>query len=409
MIHNPRFLASGGFPAGSLRGRDAAPARLSVVTRTFSGMETAKPGDLAQTRRAWSADTEILSLRGWLGLDKLRQDDRVATRTGDGRFEWQCPTWVARAPYSGEMVRFHSRTADMLTTVGHPVLHRVRQRKWVNGKLTELPGQERVTSAGDLVGNDHISLIATSIWLSDDAPEKITFLPTPVRADGRRNVGKPPLQFSVSAADFVAFMGMYIAEGYLGPSQAGEYPIYICQSHRGNGFPQYQELLNRILGRPVPWRSPSGGSWCFRNKALYEYLVTCGKYAYGKRIPREVLDLPSELLEVFWHYYWLGDGSLMHSAGRKDIEVNQTTSQTIADGFQEILQKLGGWSIIHRVPRSEKRYGERPLYRVVRRAGDVVFARAERLGYQGMIGAVSVANTGVYVRRNGHPVWAGSS
>ncbi len=103
----------------------------------------------------------------------------------------------------------------------------------------------------------------------------------------------------------------------------------------------------------------------------------------------------------------------MRSAGRKDLEVIQSTSKATADAFQEVLQKLGAWSPIHRVSKcypSNLGATRRTVYRVIRRAGYVAFAtKVTAVPYEGMIGCVRVPNDMVYVRRTDHPVWAGSA
>jgi len=367
----------------------------------------------------FSADTEILTrTQGWVRFDQITAFDEVATRTPDGEFRWEHPERVIWQPYAGDMVWFHSRTADMLAAPAQRILYRKRERVYVAGKLRESVPTERAGAAADFPGS-RVALIATSCWEPRVSVDRITLAPKPVRSDGKRNVGKPPLKFAASTSDFAAFMGMYLSEGYLGSSnRPGEYPINISQSPKGKGFGPYQERLDHMLGRPVPWLRPGSGVFRFANKALYEFLKTCGGYAWTKRIPCEVLELGPEDLETFWHFAWLGDGSMMSSAGRKDIEVMQTTSKDMADSFQEILQKLGTWSKIHRVAPSalNGNVDGRPikarhtLFRLVRRAGDVAFATyVERVPYCGQIGCVSVSAPAVYVRRNDHPVWAGSA
>jgi hypothetical protein len=297
------------------------------------------------------------------------------------------------------------------------MLYLERKRDCRGGKRIELPKVEYVSRADTFIGAPK-SLVATSRWESTDTRREIALRSKPVRSDGKRNVGNAPLDFVASTSDFAAFMGMYLSEGSLGVgSSPGNYPISIWQTQQGKGIDIYRERLEAMLGRKVAWYHTKG-VFRFFNKALYEYLKTLGGYAWTKRIPAEVLELGTEDLETFWHYYWLGDGSMMSSEGRRDIEVQQTTSKAIADSFQEILQKLGGWSKVHTVSRAE-RHGSvcgvpvkarHTLYRVVRRAGTVAFpTHVERVPYRGLIGCASVPAGSVYVRRNDHPVWAGSA
>jgi hypothetical protein len=364
----------------------------------------------ATTPRGFSADTEILTRSGWVTFDRLTYLDEVATRSPDGEFLWEHPERITWERHDGEMIWFHSRTANLVTAPETPVLHMFRPRATADGKRFALPAAERTRPAGSLL-SAYVPLVATSTWSPARAKSEFTLKPKPVRTDGKRNVGKPPLSFAAGAADFAAFMGMWLAEGNLNSSGNGAYRIQISQSYMGRGYREFQDLLDRLCGRPVPWHKQ--GSWTFRNKGLFEYLKACGGYAWTKFIPREILGLPCEHLEQFWHYYWLGDGTTMVSPGREPVEVISTTSKVMAGQFQEILQKLGGWALMQVIDFSKypSKLGKTThlTYRLVRRAGANAFATSiERIPYSGMIGNAESGTGPVYVRRGGRPVWAGS-
>jgi hypothetical protein len=365
----------------------------------------------ATAPRGFSADTEILTRHGWVTFDRLTYFDEVATRSPEGEFLWQYPERIAWERYRGEMIWFRSRTANLLVAPETPVLHMFRPRATTEGRRFALPAVERTRPAGSLL-RAYVPLVATSTWNPARAKSEFTFKPKPVRPDGKRNVGKPPLSFAASAADFAAFMGMYLAEGCLNGS-GQQYVIDIYQSYMGRGYQEFQALLNRILGRHVPWL-PSSRNWHFGNKALFEFLKTCGGYAWTKAIPPQVLDLPREHLEQFWHYYWLGDGTTMNGHDdRKPLEVISTTSRVMAGQFQEILQKLGGWALIQVIDTGKypSKLGKTThlTYRLVRRAGVNAYATdIERISHGGMIGNAETGIGPVYVRRGGRPVWAGS-
>ena len=351
----------------------------------------------------FAADTEILTRRGWLTFDQLTYFDEIAARSPEGQFEWQCPEIITWQPYEGDMVRLHSRTADMLVAPQSPLLYLKRNRPRINGKPVDLPPIETRCAAGDMVGQ-RLSLVATSRWEPPGPQRAIALVPTRVRTSGR-----PALEFTASATDFAAFMGMYLAEGNLGPSKGGNYAIWIWQKYGGRGFAEFQDLLNRLTGRELP--HVTKGGWHFSNKALYEYLKTCGGYAHTKRIPREVLDLPAEALEEFWRFYCLGDGTVMKNPGRKPVDVVSTTSEGMAGDLQEVLQKLGGWSLIQCIDFSKypSKLGAttRLTYRLIRRAGDVAFASAiDRIPYSGMLGSARAGVAAIYVRRGNRPVWS---
>jgi hypothetical protein len=71
-----------------------------------------------------SADTEILTRNGWVRVGQLTYLHEIATRTADGRFEWQHPERVNVQRYDGLMVAFSNKSLDLLLAPGHPVLIR---------------------------------------------------------------------------------------------------------------------------------------------------------------------------------------------------------------------------------------------------------------------------------------------
>lgn len=76
------------------------------------------------------------------------------------------------------------------------------------------------------------------------------------------------------------------------------------------------------------------GKYHVCNNKLYKYLEKFGKYAHGKRIPREALCLPREKAEYFFNGYMSGDG-------RSDREEATSTSAALILGMCIIAQRLG--------------------------------------------------------------------
>lgn len=362
----------------------------------------------------YSADTEILTRRrSWVTIDQLTYFDEVATRTPDGMFTWEHPASITWRRYRGDMIAFQSRTTALLAAPGTPVPHARRMRAMINGKNTERPPEMHVRPAAGLVAYP-VPLLATSTWAPEGAAGRITLEASRAYSYGGR-LAKKPRDFAASASDFAALMGMYLAEGNTSTGRDSEHGIWIWQNYMGRGYAEYQELLNSILGRPVPWhRNKDGGGWHFANKGLWEYLKGCGAYAWAKTIPREVLDLSPEHLERFWRYYWLGDGTTMNTgSSRKPLDVVSTSSPAMAGHLQEILQKLGGWALIQVIDHGKypgrKGKTSHLTHRLVRRSGTVAFAtKIEAVPYRGMIGNVETGTGPVYVRRNYRPVWAGA-
>ena len=365
------------------------------------------------TRAGFSADTEVLTRAGWKPVTQATEDDEIATRSPEGVFLWREPERAWMAPADGDLVHLSSRNTNLLVTPQTPVLYLHRLRRGGPDGSDAYP--ERAIPAAMAVGK-RLSLVGTSRWLPEGAPTSIFMKAERGTTYGGRgaNYGH---DFSASSADFAAFMGMYLAEGTLSAVHAPGHYVTIWQTTQGKGFAEYQDLLNRILGRELPWMA-SKGSWSFSHKALCAYLRLCGGYAWTKAVPSEVLDLPAADLERFWRFYWLGDGTPMVWEGRKPLEVISTTSPVMAGQIQEVLQKLGGWSMIQVVdftkylPKSGiGAKTARTVYRLVRRASPVAFTSTIcPLPWGGAdVGYLDAGDSAIYVRRNFRPVWAGGS
>jgi LAGLIDADG-like domain len=356
----------------------------------------------------YSADTEILTRsRGWVTFNQLTYLDEVATRSPEGRFEWQHPEQISWAHYDGEMVWLHSRTLDLLVLPQHKILHMDRVRYMRGGVTRSYPSVEKVSVAADL--RWQTSLVATSRWEPPSPEPEVTLIAARAQSYGGR-LARPGNNFTASTADFAAYMGMYLAEGNLNHYGHG-YAISIWQKTGGKGYREFDDLLTRIWGRALP--RTAKGAWVTQNKALFTYLKACGGYAWTKRIPADILDLPAPCLEEFWRHYVLGDGTVMNSGGnRKPLDSVSTTSPEMAGQLQEVLQKLGGWGLLQRIDYSKypSQLGvtRHLAYRLNRRAGTVACAmKFDRVPCKGKVGDVQVDGRPVYVRRNYRPVWAG--
>jgi replicative DNA helicase Mcm len=325
----------------------------------------------------------------------------VATRTPEGRFQWAHPERLTWERYDGEMVWFHGRATDLLVT---PAL----QMPWMpdarNHPRIATAAEIRCQSAKRTRARAAGCTLATSAW---DAPEieDVTF-------PGVRHskMGPKPRDVCMTGDQFAAFMGMYIAEGnatYGNGSGSrgggGSWLVEISQTPDGKGYDEYREVIADIFGRE-PGKCNYGNTWVMHSRAMYDYLRPLGK-AKVKWIPRDVLDLSRRQLEIFWRYYFLGDGS--YATGGQ--EVVATASKRMAGELQEIVQKLG-WSAAVRweITRPNALVKTANLvYKLgIRKTLCPAFSM-DSVPYAGMVGHAAVPDGIVYVRRDGKPAWCG--
>lgn len=352
--------------------------------------------------QGYSADTEVLTRRGWLTFDQVSMDDEIATRSPEKRFEWQRARTVTWAPYSGSMIGLHSRSLDILVTPHLQVLWcpdgAAFNRERV-GEAWRFTGRAERTPRKRAIGR----IPMVSEWDAPDVDEKV------FAGIKRAAHGPKPLTIRMTGDQFAAFMGMYAAEGCVVKAE-NSWGVDICQMAAGKGYEEYRALLTEIVGQE-PGRA--GEQWRLYSRALYEYFAPFGK-ALDKWLPREVLDMSRRQLEIFWRYYFLGDGTYEKHVHKRtpDAQVVATASPQMAGQLQEVAQKIG-------YPCSVRKYKSR-ANALVRTEGTIyklrvrttiypAFQVVAEAPYAGMVGCVRVANGIIYVRRDGKPAWCGAS
>ena len=215
-------------------------------------------------------------------------------------------------------------------------------------------------------------------------------------------------EFRVPIEAFSAFLGIYLAEGWV---RADRDDIIVSQSAGSRHLGEIHQIL---AATKLKWNYDArNGKFTVSNKPLAAWLrKNCGHRAWGKRIPQEFKDLPPRLLEPLLDGAMLGDGHWGPEGQRRYT----TTSEQLADDVQEILQKLGcdAWVRRETTKKYAGQFGKSPARRqvfVVReRLGDYHWLpKPKRTEYHGIVYCLSVPKGIVYVRRNGKAAWCGDS
>lgn len=270
-------------------------------------------------------DAIILTNNGWKKYDQLDiSTDLVMSYTQTHRMVWQPITDIVIYPIDEELIEMKHRSIHVLVTKDHhfEVLSRVmHKRKVVDYKLD----RKKVTS---LVANDLLPRVGT--WEEQHIENFI--LPSIKRT---KYCPKNFTEITIVMDDWLAFLGIYLAEGYCTYTK-GNYIIGIAQ----------QKPITRILIRNLLQRLPfkfrqTDRQFIIYNKQLYTYLHPLGN-CYTKFIPKEYKNLSADQCNILLDWMLIGDGTVYQHGGNRNTEIRYyTSSPTLRDDFEELALKCG--------------------------------------------------------------------
>jgi hypothetical protein len=422
----------------------------------------------------FSADTEILTRsQGWVTLDQVQYLHEVATRSPAGQFEWQSVQRVIRQPYGGDLITFENKSIRLAVAPGQRLLVRRLFEKgdarteshnwhirdalhfafhphakyevpvisWWQGKIPpeyfELPGRpsarrlpaheratkwlaKRLTDPWTPAGQVIDEAFALEIYEKPLSTARRNLgvtvrrakvgmgwemsAPTRTWAPAEHYSHMPCRGFRMPMKDFCAFLGLFLAEGWV---VRGRTDIMVSQSPKSPDLPEIRKIL-ATTGLPFRYE-PEGRRFTAHHTVLSDWLgANTGHRAWNKYIPSEFMEYAPEFLEALLYGAVLGDGGHAPLGQRKYY----STSQRLADGVQEILQKLGRDSWVRtKLPVGSSalvpdRGNRHPMHAAFERLRDVHrLPRPALRAYNSYTYAVVVPNNIIYVRRDGRPAW----
>jgi hypothetical protein len=343
-----------------------------------------------------SEDTEILTVRGWVGWETINMSDEVATLNPETHaLEYQRPESLYVNDYAGDMVHIESRTVDHLVTPDHDL--------WVRPYND---GEWRKVRARDVAeGYERRQYWQMMMGGCEWEGEEIDTVIIPHKPwSGANDLGE------IDADEFLKFLGWYISEG--NTSVRGR--ICITQSDKTrNGRESIEEIVNCMEGIGL----------CVRNRCAYGERAkhirriescsadlvrwldcNCGKGARQKRVPRFIMSLSKRQIGIFLDALFAGDGT--KKKGIRWYQYNSASSQ-LRDDVQELMLKVGVAATVHKAIEYGLQW--KGSVGVLQQFMPTINKRPELVEYSGKIWCVTVPNGLIYARRNGKPVWTGNS
>jgi len=330
--------------------------------------------------------TEILTNKGWKYFKDLNKTELVATLNPKTlQIEYKKPSYYIEEFYEGEMYKIENKSIDFLVTPNHKffVINRKSKRKCFKTikELSKLKCPDwRIPKIG--------------LW-KGEKPKEI-------------EIGNKIFNTEL----FVAFLGIYLAEGSV---LSERYGIFISQKNI-----EKREKIKELLNKMNLKFSEQKEGFAVHQWDLWGFCYPLGK-SWEKYIPYPFKQLSFEYLQILLDWFLMGDGTI-----HKGQRIYYTSSKRLADDLQEILLKIGRNGKLQEKKIYNENYsiidgrmiiGKRPLYEVIEKTSKYNYfhqpnkkqSYIKKVQYKGKIYCVEVENHIVCVRRNGKVSFSGNS
>jgi len=250
----------------------------------------------------FTPDTYVLTRDGIKNIQDFKIGDHVYSyNKSTGLIEDDEVTEVQDFNFDGDLILLNNKQMDLKVTPNHDF--------WIKSKYEK---NRRLAKAVELNGS---MIIPQHGWISRRRREKLPKLidiskwvnipiiktKKTLRCSNHYNKHRIPRVYK--AKDFLKFLSWYSTEGSI-----THYPksntsrISISQT-------KYKNEIRELLERMNLCYSYHGRSFVIHSQILANCLENlCGRYSENKKMPRWILDLNREYLEIVWKTLMRGDG-----------------------------------------------------------------------------------------------------
>jgi hypothetical protein len=361
----------------------------------------------------YTPDHDVLTTDGWIGIDKLTKQHKVASLVGKDKdiLFYINPVDIQEYDYNGKMYEVDSNMVKLLVTPNH--------RMWVAPRQTR---KYRIEKAEDVNGKQrHYKKCVEKYVPENYMTERISY--------DRKFIlpgvgGVPDRHLNMKA--FLIVLGIWIAEGSI-TSKKNWALSFAANKERVKGA--LDEHCAK-LGFKIHKHMSKGElvKWCLPGKSLVSFFRTFSEIAINKYLPSFVWDLEQEEARWLIDGMMLGDGHTMANGTRR----YDTSSAKLADDFQRLCLHAGFSTNITRkceagyeaVRVSGKRKGE--IFKTTVDAWRMTIVESQNyplvnkdvkkrsdrmIDYTGKVYCCTVPTEDgvIYVRYKKYPVWCGQS
>lgn len=355
---------------------------------------------IIRPHNCYSQDTEILTENGWKYFKDLKYGESVATLNVDSmQTEYHIPEEYQKIHVDDFLYNFKTEGFDLLVTSDHNMVTRTKD----GAKIKKVTAETIFNNPNKYY---YWETLKKPYKLKQDGtyPEYV-IIPEVMDSKGRpmTNSHQNGGEKRVRSSDFMEFLGWYISEGSMFKTPSN-YTICISQNEKINK--DNYELIKDCVKRIGFNFYETGTDIKIHSKQLFIFLdqLFPQRGSHYKLIPRQFLNYSCFDLNILFD-------SLMRGDGRKNMTAYNTSSEQLANDFQELCFKIG---IATTIRKEHSKCGRYSIYRISiihkntnPSFGDMYTKKiyASKIRYSGFVYDVTVKNHIIYVRRNGKTCW----
>lgn len=290
--------------------------------------------DATSTNKAcYSEDTEVLTDKGFKFYWELNENDKVVQYSPKNNIlEEVNYSNLVTFKIKEKMYNFKNKTNDIFVTDNHRMLFKESRQK-----------EYKIDEARN-IKNRRIKFKFSGEWKNSNKLDKI-IIPA---VESKSNLYNSDLIMDID--DYLEFIGYYLSEGGFSTEPLKEngrkiYNITFAQKNSNNIMYNFFNKLNKKYNLHIGNYLSECGKYTHYNlcnKQIWNHLLKekYGSYCYEKNIPRRLLNLPKEKLNILLDALIYGDGTTVKNK-KRDGRVYYTTSEILADNIQELAFKCG--------------------------------------------------------------------
>jgi hypothetical protein len=307
-------------------------SQLNQVIATQSGNRT--------LYTCFTEDTNILTDRGWLKIDQVKNNDLVASLDiKNNKVYYKGIKNIISQDYSGDLVNYDSKTFKFLVTKDHNMLI-VKPHNYKRNK----PNKFEFVKAENLYGGMKIKRDFGSF--TGKKLDKFVF---------KNYCFNNKKQYKeVDIIDWLKFLGWFVSEGCIKKEAIHSPSIYTVSITQTNVHSENRKEIESIIKRLNLKGCWNGKEYVFSNKYIWNWLkencyLDCNVYnSHYKKIPDFIRDLNPILINYFLETYFRGDGSRNEKFNNK-YGSSISASKKLSCDIQELLLKIGVLSTINTI------------------------------------------------------------